>query len=104
MSMGDQQYELWEILRDLELIRSHENKLIRALATLIDSPDASAVPEHVRRVFNLAREAFGDNAARFLMNLDSTLNHEAPIVVAQTAKGAQEVANLLGRIIHGICV
>ena len=102
--MADQQYILSEILGDLKLLRDHENELIRALSVLVDSPEVPGVPEHIRLVFKLAKEAFNDSAAQFLIHPHWKLNYEAPLVVAQSADGAHEVGLLLGRIIHGICV
>ncbi len=99
--MADEPYTLEGILGDLELLRSHEEELAASLTALLDAPD---LPEHIRRVFKLAREAFKDGASRFLMHPHWKLNYEAPIVVAQTVEGAHEVEMLLGRIIHGICV
>jgi len=95
---------LEEILGDLSLLRDHESELIAALTALIDSPDRPAVPSHIRGVFKLAKAAFDDSAARFLIQPHWKFNNQAPIVVAQTAEGAQEVEDLLGHIIHGICV
>jgi len=96
--MSNQQHGLSEILDNLKLLRHRENELISALSLLIDSPGATAVPEHVRRVFELAKDAFNGDATRFLINPHWSLNYEAPLVVAQSAHGAHEVEVLLARI------
>ena len=98
--MGAGQYTLEEILGDLALLRDHEREVLAHLTALIESKNA---PERMARVFKLAREAFGADAARFLIDPHLMLNHEPPIVVARTPDGAQQVELLLGRIIHGIC-
>lgn len=99
--MSDERYSFEEILFDLELLRDHERELIENLTALIESGSA---PDRIAGVLKLARDAFGADAARFLIDPHWKLNHEPPILVARTLEGAQEVELLLGRIIHGICV
>lgn len=99
--MSECQHTLEEIISDLELLRDHERDLIKKVTALIVSSDA---PEQMTTVFKLARDAFDTDAARFLIEPHWLLRDRAPIVVAMTLEGAQEVETLLGRIIHGICV
>lgn len=68
------EHTLEEILGDLELLRDHERELVENLTALIESRNA---PEHMARVLQLARDAFGADAARFLIHPHWKFNHRA---------------------------
>jgi putative toxin-antitoxin system antitoxin component (TIGR02293 family) len=100
--MGDEDlYTLEEVIADLDLLRQHERELTAKVTALIESGN---LPAQMATVIKLARDAFRDDAARFLIEPHWELYDKAPIDVARTPEGAQEVETLLGKIIHGICV
>jgi len=99
--MSDKKYTLQQILQELKFHQSRERELLIHLTRLLEDPD---LPEHIKRVFKLAREAFHQDAARFLIHPHWKFNSEAPIIIAQNEEGAHDVEILLGHIIHGISV
>ena len=99
--MNDEKHTFQQVIQELKAHQLRERDILNHLTQLLEDPD---LPDHIKRVFKLAREAFHEDAARFLIHPHWKLNSEAPIIIAQNVGGAREVEALLGNIIHGVSV
>jgi hypothetical protein len=99
--MNAERDNLDSILSELAATRAREQDLLSRMAVLLEAP-ASAVPDHVEKVFAQAKELSGGEGARFLTTPHWELDHEIPMVLAQDIKGARRVEELLARITYGV--
>jgi uncharacterized protein (DUF2384 family) len=99
--MNDEKHTFQQVIQELKAHQSREREILNHLTQLLEDPDLA---DHIKRVFKLAREAFHEDAARFLIHPHWKFNSEAPLIIAQNEEGAREVEALLGNIIHGVSV
>ena len=99
--MNDEKHILQQIIEELKAHQFRERELLLHLTQPPGDPDS---PEHIKRVFKLARDAPHEDAALLLLHPHWKFNSEAPLIIAQNAEGAREVEALLGNIIHGVSV
>ena len=88
-----------KLIADLKRHRDNEQRLIERLAALTKT---QAAPEYMKCLFKLANDAFGENAAKFLILPNRSLGDMPPIMVAQSGEGINEVEVLLKRILYGV--
>lgn len=88
-----------KLIADLKRHRDTEQRLIEELTAITK---AQAGPECMKGLFKLANDAFGENAAKFLILPNRSLGDMPPIMVAQSEEGINEVETLLNRILYGV--
>lgn len=101
-----------DLCRELELSRSTlakragipERTLIRRMQGKSLTPGQSERIVRLARMFDRAVRVLGskEHARRWLNSPRPQLNGSAPLEMADTELGAEEVAHLLGRIEHGV--
>lgn len=89
------------LIAELLAVRGREEELVLAIAALLEA-QPRRVPENVQKVFAQAKDAIGEDAARFLVTPHKKLNGEMPVSVARDVEGATKVEDLIAHIVYGV--